>query len=259
MKQLFYLILCIMPMVACSKKNDSTAGGPPESQKGVITGKITDPSGKPLEGATVYAGHDTYYNTNVIGVSDSKGIYTLDLRGQPNGTWSIHADVVKKFNNRTFKFRVDPVNSDPLTTTEGGQRDLKWQLEGQIPGTTNDARLGGYVTFMQTGTDYIPTEEIEFILEPVGVLVDGSIGQTITRRAEVFPYNLNGLYNYEGLRDIPVGTYKISAVHKPASGDPFQLTVSPQGSSDYAASVTATFNQETAYTFQEIALLINVN
>lgn len=244
-------------LMSCSKgdkTNQPSSGG----KKRVVTGKIVDPSGNPLQGVKVYAGHDTYYNTNVIGVSNEKGEYELDLRGQPGGTWSIHGDVVKTYNNRTYRFRIDPDNSSPVTTTDGGVRNLAWKLTGVIPGYTDDSRIGGYITIMEEGVEYIPTEEIEFKLEPVGTLVDGSNGQTIIRRAESFPYDLTGLYNHEGLRDIPVGRYKITATHKPASGKVYKLKLAVRYNNTYAATITADFKQEAAYTFQEIDLNVKV-
>lgn len=257
MKQLLNFILPALLILSCSKKGG--AGDSPDNVRGMVSGRITDASGNPLAGVTVYAGHDTYYNTNVIGVSNNNGIYTLDLRGQPGGTWSIHADVVKDYNGRSYRFRVDPANTAPLTTTEGGVRDLTWALKGVIPGSTDDSRLGGYVTFIQSGYEYVPIEELQFKLEPIGTLVDGTQGVTIVRMAEVFPYNLTGLYNREGLRDIPVGRYKVSVTHKPAAGPAVAVRIAAKGSDSYSTSLTADFKQDAAYTFQEMELNIKID
>lgn len=254
MKQLFNFLIAALLLISCSKGNDSESGrGNGGAQKGVINGKITDPSGNALAGVKVYADHHTYYNTNVIGVTNEKGEYSLNMKGQPAGSWSIHGEYIKTYNNISFTFRIEPANADPLTTTDGGVRDMKWQLTGTIPGTTDDSRIGGYVTFMSD--DFTPAEEVEFHLEPIGALVDGSTGQTIIRRAENFPYHLNGLYDNKGLRDIPVGRYKISAVHKPAEGAPMDLLVSKRGGA-YASSITADFGQEAPNNYQEIDLNI---
>lgn len=250
MKQLFNFFIAALLLISCSKGNSSGSAG---SQTGVIKGKITDPSGKPLAGVTVYAGHDTYYNTNVIGVTNDKGEYSLNMNGQPAGTWSIHGEYIKTYNNVSFTFRIEPTNRDPLTTGDGGVRDMKWELTGTIPGSTDDSRIGGYITYMSD--DFTPADEVEFHLEPVGNLVDGTAGETIIRVGEYFPYHLNGLYDNKGLRDIPVGRYKISVVHKPAEGEPMVLHVARHGGA-YASSIVADFKQEAPNSYQEIDLNI---
>jgi len=244
-----YLLIAVLLISSCSQKSDAEIG----AEKGSVTGKIMDAGGQPLKGVTVYAGHHTYYNTNVIGVTNEKGEYALNLKGQPGGSWSVHGEYIKTYNNMTYTFRLEPENTDPLTTTEGGVRNMKWKLTGLIPGTTDDSRIGGYVTYMSD--DFIPAEEVEFRLEPVGKLVDGSSGQTIVRKAENFPYHLSGLYDNKGLRDIPVGRYKISAVHKPTEGVPIALKVAKRGGT-YESNIIADFKQEVPNSYQEIELNI---
>lgn len=250
MKYLFILVSGIILLCSCSKEGQSEQPG---TGKGIINGKITDAEGKPLAGVTLYAGHHTYYNTNVIGTTNDKGEYSLNMKGQPGGSWSIHGEYIKKYNDITYTFRIEPENTAPLTTTDGGVRNMKWQLTGVIPGSTDDSRIGGYVTYMSD--DFIPAQEIEFRLEPVGALVDGSTGQTIVRKAENFPYHLSGLYDNKGLRDIPVGKYKVSAMHKPAVGAAKTLLVATRGA-NYENYTIADFRQEAPNSYQEIELNI---
>lgn len=258
MKLHAHLFIALSLSVLSCSKGAGDIDSSQELKKGIVSGKVIDPSGKPLAGVKIYAGHDTYYNTNVLTVSNEKGEYQLDLRGQPAGTWSIHGDVVKNYNQQTYRFRLDPENSDPVTTSDGGVRNLAWKLKGLIPGSAQDNRLGGYITMMQEGVEYLPLNEIEFKLEPIGTLVDGSQGEIMVQRAEQFPTNLTGLYNYEGLRDIPVGRYKITATHRPAGGKVYKLKLARRYAPAYTESITADFKQEEAYTFQEIDLNVRV-
>lgn len=144
------------------------------------------------------------------------------------GSWSVYGQYIKSYNGTTYTFDINPENTGPVTN-EGGVRNMTWKLTGVIPGSTDDTRLGGYVTFYEASPDYIPASEVELTLTPEGPLVDGTTGATIVRMAEQFPTSIFGFYNNQGLRDIPVGRYKVEAKHKPTNGPVKEMVVALQG------------------------------
>lgn len=259
MKFLITLLAACTLFTNCSKSNpttDNTDNGTPPA--GMVKGKIVNAQGQPVSGAKVYASHDTWFNTHVIGQTDANGNYQLNLKGQPAGTWSVYAQLAKNFNGKNYDFRIDPENTASLTTTEGGIRNMIWKLTGVIPGSTDDTRMGGYVVFMGTSDDFVPVNEIEIKLVPQGTLVDGSTGTTIVRRAEIFPVPLFSLYANEGLRDIPVGRYAISARRILANGSTQPMEITTAGGTVYTPVLTTDFFQEQPARYQQVALNIRV-
>lgn len=251
MKLLFILLLTSNLFSNCSKdKVEKVDNGDTPAKKGFITGKILDPQGKPLAGARVTASHSTWYNTTISGVTNDKGIYTLDMNGQPGGNWSLMAKYTTPtpYNGKTYVFELRSEDATPVTTpTEGIVRNMSWKLSGVVPGSTTDARIGTYLTYF-SGVD-VPDEELEFTLEPVGPLVDGSTGKTIVARASSFPSSFIGMYSNIGVRDIPTGRYKVSVHHVPPAGSPVKtIKLSVRGKGDYQNSVTVDPSQDPVYT-----------
>ncbi len=251
MKSFTILLLAIVASTACSKsKGEST---PIESTaKGYATGRLTDGSGNPLAGAQVIASHNTYYNTTASATTDENGYYKLNL-SNPKGNWSINAEIKRTYNGKHYRFDVYSDNSTSITH-EGGVRNFIWKLTGHLPGAQSDIKVGGYITYMDDNSVVVPENEIEFTLIPQGNLVDGTSGQTINKRAEHFPETYNYMFSSSGLRDVPVGRYKISARHIPPAGTPKPLLLSIRYSGTFSESVIADFEQEDAQTWQEIAL-----
>lgn len=257
LQTLFLLVATSCLFAFCSKKDTDTDTPAAAAQKGYVTGKITGPNGQPLAGVTVYASHHTWANMHVIGTTDAAGLYKLKVSDQPGGSWSVYAEHKKTYNGTAYRFDIKPQNTDPLTN-DGGVRDMQWTLTGLIPGSTDDTRLGGYLTFFENSPDYIPASEVEFTLTPAGPLVDGSTGAVLVRNASQFPTAIFGFYNNQGVRDVPVGRYKIEVRHKPASGPAQPMVVCRQGEWDYQPSITADFIQESFSSFQELPLNVKL-
>ena len=254
MKFFTMLLVAGTIIASCSKSNGETT---PEQDngKGYVTGRLFDAKGNPVEGVEVTASHHTWYNTTSSAVTDANGNYKLSV-SSPKGSWNISAQVVKVYNGKTYRFTVNPDNV--VVTHEGGVRNMSWRLTGPMPGAPGDVKVGGYITYMDDNGEYIPESEIEFTLVPQGPLVDGSAGPTIITSAIHFPETFTGMFSSSGLRDVPVGRYKISARHIAPDGSIRKLLLSVRYSGIFAETVTADFEQEAAYTWQEIALFTRV-
>jgi hypothetical protein len=252
MKLLMMLLLAGTFSASCSKSNNEPKAEP-DISKGFITGKLADANGNPVAGVEVVASHSTYYNTTATAQTDENGHYKLNV-ANPKGNWTVEAQVVRIYNGKTYRFYVYPENGGPITH-DGAVRNFSWKLTGQVPGAHSDIRVGGYITYMDDNANYIPENEIEFTLVPEGKLVDGTNGVTITKRAEQFPETYNYMFSNSGIRDVPVGRYRISARHLPPNGIPKKLLLSVRYSGVFAETISADFEQEAAQTWQEIPIL----
>src|SRR5689334_13314353 len=196
--------MMLMATAACSKGDKTSDPGQPQSSDGIVTGKVVDEHGNPINGATIFAGHTEWYNTNVIGKSDANGNYRLDI-SDVGGTYLIHGELVKTYNGIPYKFSLYPDDETPVNSTDGGVRKITWRLSGTVPGTLN-SKIGGIVNFHQAfgNEEYWDWKDVELTLTPVGKLVDGSDGSVIKAKAQGFA-EIIGAYNSIGLNDVPVG------------------------------------------------------
>lgn len=217
LSQTFSLLLMatVLAFSSCEEDVEKSPVDKEDIQSGHVKGRLLNAQGQPIAGAKVYAGHTTYFNSNVVGTTDADGFYILDIN-QPGGTWTVHAELTRPYNGTTYTFYVSADNADPVSGTTGAIRNLTWKLSGIIPGTTN-GKYGAKVAYYDNSAIYIRGEEIEFTLVPQGPLADGSTGQTLTGRA-TGSFAMTGTTIGSGLNDVPMGRYRISARYVPANG-----------------------------------------
>ena len=210
-------------------------------QAGVVKGRMVDARGNAIAGAKVYAGHTTYFNTNVVAVTDNNGYYQMDIKN-PGGTWTVHGQIQRQYNGQTYTFYVYADNADPVSGTAGAIRKLTWKLSGAIPGLSN-SKYGAKVAYYDNSPIFIRDEEIEFTLIPEGPLVDGSTGQTITGFA-TGRFSMVGTAVGSGLDDVPLGRYQLSARYIPKNGGaPRKLSVRVRDAGTYTDNVTINFEE----------------
>ena len=224
-------VLLAMALAACGASGANTA---PTTSEGFLQGVVHDAQGRALEGVQIFADHTQYYNTNAIGVSDAGGKYRIDVR-QPVGSWHATAQLKRSFNGKNYTFALAPDNDNPFAGVQGAVRNFEWKLSGpRLDGLGN---YGGLVTvYKDYGNFNLVMSEVEITLTPVGPLVDGSIGQTITRKLV-----LTG--DGDGLEDVPVGRYSVTARYVPAGEAPRPLVIRLRDQGSYQSSLTADFAQ----------------
>ncbi len=206
---------------------DPVSGAP---EKGYATGKAVDTGGKPLADVEIVVNNTQFYNSNIVGRTDSKGQYKLQLSP---GSWYVRGTVKVQYDNRTYVLDLHPETDGAFAGTEGAVRNLRWKLTGAKPaefGATG--HYGGLVEVY--GDNIFDTDQVELTLEPVGTLIDGSTGQKIVRRLEG-----GSIGNTE---DIPLGRYRITARHL-SKGKAVKVRLRNEGA--YADEVTSSF--EPAY------------
>jgi hypothetical protein len=218
----------------CSKEE----GGGPQQQKGSVSGKVVDAQGQALSGAIITAAHTQFYDSNVQATSGSEGTYRADLSNL-SGAWRATAELKRQYNGKSYTFSLDPNDPNSFIGSDGAVRNFTWKLTGPRPEGLGD--YGGfvavYVDQFQDPADPsapITNEDIELALTPTGKLVDGSMGQPITRKLVRTP-------DGEAVTDVPVGTYTMTARYVPAGKAPRAMEVRVRNTGAFANSVTTDF------------------
>ncbi|GGJ28935.1 carboxypeptidase-like regulatory domain-containing protein [Deinococcus roseus] len=160
------LALFGLPLVAQAADNTKQ-----QIKKGFVTGKVLNADGQPIPNAEVIADNTLYYNTNVIGYTNARGEYSLDVR-QPLGTWNITARMRLKYEGTTVDVDLIPENEQLVAGNVGGVRNFVFR-----PANTTYGNLGIVNVRMALGF-YAEPSQMKVILKPVGKLADGTTGKT---------------------------------------------------------------------------------
>ncbi|MGA0555421.1 carboxypeptidase-like regulatory domain-containing protein [Larkinella sp. VNQ87] len=228
-------VLGLTTLAACKKESadpmpDPTA--PVAGKAGFLIGKVTDPQGRPLPRATVYIDNTVLVGRGAEVTSGSDGSYKMALVAGA-GQWVAKGFILKSYNDRVYKILLDPENPDSFSEDEKPVRNFQWKLTGHIPDLSLDLYYGGTAELLRdpNAEGLNDDENIEFTFKPVGPLIDGSAGKTLTLKAK---------RRYDSfLRDIPIGRYEISAVYKP-TGEKL-LVADGWGDLEYKTSVVLDF------------------
>ncbi|GAB3997594.1 hypothetical protein GCM10028807_43020 [Spirosoma daeguense] len=212
--------------------NSPTNGNTLAGKAGYLVGTVTDPQGKPLSRATIYIDNTVVKGRGAEVNSSSNGTYQIQLV-KDLGQWIAKGYMLKQYNDRVYKINLDPENPDSFAENEKPVRNFQWKLTGHIPDLSLDLYYGGTVEMFRDPNviDLNDNENIEFTFKPVGPLIDGSTGKTLTLRSKK---------RYDSfIRDVPIGRYQVSAVYKPTGKALRVNNVFEDG--EYAASVTVDF------------------
>jgi hypothetical protein len=240
-KQIFLFRLFILAVLFSSCDSSDNEPGKPvdpaEAEEGYATGKITDTNGNPIAGAKVVIDNTMFYNSNIITTSKMDGSYKEKL--PTLGTYNVTATVVKELHGIRYTLDLHPENSEILSNA-GGVRNFQLKLTGKKPDDLG--YYGGTIGInAAVGSNIYDSENIEFTLEPVGNLIDGSPGQTLVVR-EGAAYTPE--YGY--LVDIPLGRYKMKAMYiKGDNAVPLKIRKKFDATSVYATSFLLNFDAET--------------
>lgn len=201
--------MLIYSLAACSCKKDATGS---TSEEGYASGKITDTQGNPLAGVEIAVENTLVgYHSSANGVSDNKGLYRIKI--SKVGSFHTSAYFTKNFNGKPYKLSLHCDVNEPFGN-EGGVRNFQWKLSGPKPNPM-DGFYGATLEIHNEPGYYIDQEEIIFTLVPVGKLIDGTQGSTLTLRSGQ-PQTTT--YGY--VVDIPLGKYNVTASYK---GAPLKL------------------------------------
>lgn len=233
--------LCLVAILALTTACSDSNEGPKDTVKprdGYVTGKIIDTQGNPIAGAEVVIDNTMFYNNNIIVQTNASGIYEAAL--PTVGTYAVSASIRRTLNNETYTLDLAPDMTDVLSN-EGGVVNFDWKLTGKKPEEMTGYFGASVSVNGAIGSGIYDPENIIFTLEPVGELIDGSTGKTLTMRTGE-PYSAE----YGSLVDIPLGRYILTASYE-QDGKTIPLTIRNlfDASSVYYTNFQLNFEPET--------------
>ncbi|MFP5353978.1 MAG: hypothetical protein ACLGIK_02325 [Gemmatimonadota bacterium] len=206
-------------------------GGDPGGQRGIVSGRVVDAKGQPIAGATIVINNAVWFNKNIVLTSGADGTYRYSMPA--TDSWYVRGTTRVDYNGRTYTLDLHPDYAGAFSGAEGRVVNLQWKMTGEVPRDFgHDGYYGGSVE-MDAGWDMSDLAGVTLTLTPVGTLIDGSIGQTITR-------TIAGTVGSFAVRDVPLGRYTVRATR---NGTP--LLIQMRHTTTYAQSVTTDF--EPAY------------
>lgn len=225
-------------------------GQPVTPQGNVIAGRVMLADGRPLPGASLrivgYTGGDTLGRDIETVTSGADGIYRYEV---PLGLYEVRAEGPLTFEGKTYLFNLDPVDGscEQEMSDTGIVKDFVLRLTGIqvcVDGGVNvDNYLfyhGAAIQLFSSLTTAAPHEIVEYRLEPVGALADGSAGTPLLVQRTVTAHSsFSGpLDETAYLYDIPLGRYVVSAAILAPDGQRRPLLVSTTGAPAQSVEVT---------------------
>ncbi|RAP74741.1 stalk domain-containing protein [Paenibacillus montanisoli] len=202
------------------------SGGSGTSEKAepyVVKGRVVDPSGKPVEGAEVFADNQLIYNSNLTVVTDAQGYYRIELPLLAT-TWNMGGYYNLKSGSKVLRIDLESVTDKPFAGNTGAIRNFVMNPETSI---------GELYVYSDIG-DYFSESDIMLTVTPI---VGGKEGKPITKRG----YNFPGGF---GLQELSAaGTYKITAQYAPEGEVPQPALVRVRYTKEYMASTVFTFSE----------------
>jgi len=238
-KSIVFLMLSVIfsaGCVSCEKSKNAESAG----ETGYVSGKVANTLGQPMAGAQVYISSDVFFNSGVQTTSDAGGNYKMAIPSI--NSLRAFARTLVTYNGRQYLVYLDPDHPQSFTSQDKVTCNFRWKLTGTVAGSTVPGDYYGGTVAIYADASHLPFPagdlaaqgNIEFKFEPVGPLIDGSVGQTVTAHA--------GPPNYSYLYDIPIGKYKVSATYQ---GQALKIRNNRQGSSDsFGSSKELEFVQE---------------
>lgn len=201
------------------------------AEPGWVQGTVKTAAGAPIPGAFIFI--DGVLDQNMQYTTKDDGAYRIRLMP---GAYLAQATLSYKWENQVYKFDLKPDSTDTFDDSTGAVRNFTWVLSGEKP----QPQMGSYAgyVYVNIGYDNFFVEDpdnITFTLTPVGALIDGSQGETLTRKG-----GAPRTAEYGKILEVPVGRYNISGVYQPPGMKPQPLKFRDtwaRNKSDYANEI----------------------
>ena len=207
---------------------------------GVISGTVTDAQVHPLRNVEVHARTPAEIAgrplARYLAQSDEQGTYSMEVSSYP---YRLSAYIKVLYRGKQWKRQLHPTDDSADIVTPKGHisKDFRWQLSGLVPGQDPEgytSYYGGYIQ-LQWGENssnpslLSPESIVQVTLTPTSPLIDGSIGKVLKlKRTIIAPTIREGpLDKTCYLHDIPIGSYRATAMLILPNGDTHPLSVSP--------------------------------
>jgi hypothetical protein len=190
-----------------SVKEDPLPDGGARPLKNFVVGRIKDTQGNGMPNVLVYVDHTVYSNSGMSGTSNANGRYKVPVQA---GTWRAYASIEQEYNGKVYEINLHPDTYDSFDG-EGAVRNFEWRLTGEKP-SGPDTYYGGTVQLaFDPSSNHHDIHNVDVTFAPEGPLIDGSTGETLTRRSIDDPLG----QEYSSITDVPIGRYRITAVYRP--------------------------------------------
>lgn len=179
----------------------------------VLKGRVLDPQGRPLAGATVGADDTMLSYGDRTTRTDANGYFRISL-ANTSTTWRSWGATTVVYHGRTY--HID-LHNDPtgFSSRSGAVRNMQWKLVGPRP-QSDDEFHGGAASFHESWDSPQPIEDwsrVRATFTPVGPLIDGSTGEVIVRTLTT-----------DLQENLPIGRYRITATYtRPGTTTPVPL------------------------------------
>jgi hypothetical protein len=239
LKRLSFIVMFVLALSAVAQR--------PSSEPYVVKGRVVDSQGRPLEGVQIVVDNTVYYNSAITSSTDANGEYFVRVE---DGSWRVYAEMERDYNGRTYEIDLMADTFNSFAGRDGAVRNFTWQLQGEKPEPLTGFFGGDIYIYNDPMTEFYDTENVEFTLQPVGSLIDGSTGKTIVTK-----HGAPRTDYYSRIVDVPLGRYEISGRYLP-TGE--QVLVRINGEGEYGTSLTVDFEEELNYCTTCVALEVTL-
>lgn len=214
-------------------KDDAAPDGNGGGRSGYLVGKVLDQRGNGVAGATVFTENTVFKGRGAEVASKNDGTYKMALV-EGLGQWIADAYTLVEYNGKVYKMRLHPENTESFAVEEKPVRNFEWRIQGRLPDKSLNLYYGGSAELYPDPNTEIRSEDVEFSFTPEGKLIDGSTGKNLKLSG-----GKSGSNNHNRIDDIPIGRYRVTALHKPTG---LRLRVGDAwDGDDYFDSVTMEF------------------
>lgn len=184
-----WFFLLTLPFAGCF---DPAIGDEPLPN--TVRGHALSLDGQPLADVDIVVDETVSYDANLTTTTDDEGHYELEV---PDGSWRVWATHHPLYLGRTYELDLHPLDDDSFAGADGAVRDFEWRLEGEKPAPLSGTHGGTVYAYVDSSI--ARAEDLQLTFEPVGPLIDGSVGETVVRTPDA-----GGM-----IEDVPLGQYRI--------------------------------------------------
>lgn len=231
-------------------KGDSAGAGQPQggtveqAEPYVAKGRVVNAQGDPIPGALITIDNQLLYNSNSQAKTDANGRYRIELT-KIAATYMAYAEYSTIYEGVKHSVDLIPDDDSPFAGNEGAVRNFTVKLDSST-GTGGSGEVLFYMMDLihplNPALEPPNRDDVILTLEPVGTMLDGTVGgKKIVGQGS--PSN-----NGYGVHNVPIGKYKVSAVYAPPGAEPQPMlirVVSTGRDNAFTDSVVADFKRIT--------------
>ena len=195
-----------------------------------ISGVALDTQGRPLANAQVRVRADFVYG-RAEATTGTDGKYAV--RDLLRATYRVEAWVQRDYAGAPICSQLAmpaPTDYNSFDISRGAVRNFHWQLTGRIG--FSDASFGAELMVWYDRPTGGTARGLEFTLTPTGPLIDGTRGTVLVREV-AFASSPSS----NDLKDVPLGTYRLSVALLGKDGSRTPLTIATRDNPEFQRTV----------------------